>query len=330
MVAAFLVSATISLLSAILCLVLYGNNGIRYTNPIDLFWRRILCNPVQSFVGPERARKWANMLFGMIMAISDQQLITGIALLSAAMRNLEKRNITVYHFNTIMNLAWFSSNTHLLALCVMRSFMETRALDNVISYTRSHAPLPRILRIIAMLVLAGLLLHCSAVAGYELWDDNVNCPASCITRGKRAGAPYRQMIVTYILVIIGYTFMIARVTPLVGNFCVEKLGPWFVSRDQKMNGKLENRPSRLKLYSLQRKAVLVIWYIVTSDFETMVEMVGWYALGLYWTFSDRKEGHQHMEAVEREKENHIGFGQLVPLLLIVLATLGAMEAYMCK
>lgn len=37
-----------------------------------------------------------------------------------------------------------------------------------------------------------------------------------------------------------------------------------------------------------------------------------------------------MHPVEREKENHIGFGQLVPLLLIVLATFGATEAYMCR
>jgi hypothetical protein len=330
MVAAFVASASFSLLSAILCLTLYSNSSLKYNNPFDRFWRRILCDPIQRLVGPESARTWSNSLYAIIMAISDQQIITGIAILSASIRALEQRSITVYHFNIIMDMAWLSSNVNLICLCVMRSFLDSTHLSNAISYSRSHSPVPRFLRIVAMLVLAALLLHCSSISGYELWDDHVNCPALCITRGKRGGYPHRQMIVTFIFVIQSYTFQIARVTPAIRRFFSKALKPRFQSLDQKMTGRLENSTFRLLLYAGVRRAAVVLWYFFTSDFEFMLEMLAWFVLGLYWTFTDRKEGHNHMEHDEIWKENHIGFGQLVPLLLIVLATLAGMEAYICK
>jgi hypothetical protein len=324
MIAAFITSATLCLISSLLCLILYGNNGINYTNPIDRFWRRILCDPMQRLIGPQRAKTIAHSLYAIIMAISDQQLITGIAILSAAIRALDLRSITVYHFNMIMDMAWFSSNTHLLSLCVLRSFLDSPRLTNVLSSARSHSNLPRSLRIVAMLVLAGLLLHCSSVAGYELWDDHVNCPALCITRGARRGAPHRQMIVTYIFVIQSYTFQIARVTPSIRSFCSNHIAPALVRFDSTASS------GSGKLYAPFRVLAMSLWHFFTSDFEFMGEMLAWYALGLYWTFTDRRQGHAHMTDGELWKENHIGFGQLVPMLLIVLATLAGMEGYICK
>lgn len=267
----------------------------------------------------------------MIMAISDQQIITGIALLGAAVRNLPKRSITVYHFDIIMDMAWFSSNTHLLALCVTRSFLETTIPSSVLSRTRSHGGLPRNVRIMAMLVLAGLLLYCSSVSGYELWDDHVNCPALCITRGKRAGAPYRQMVVTFVFVLQSYTVQIGRVTPSVKRFFHNHVYPWVKERDEKAREGLEKKVKVVRSGYMALRAVgWAFWVFFTSDFEFMLEMVAWYTIGLYWALNDRKDGHKHMEAAEIWKENHIGFGQLVPLLLILLATLAGMEGYLCK
>src|ERR1700753_3616276 len=242
MVAAFITSATFCLLSAILCLILYSDDSLKYRNPFDRFWRRILCDPIQRRVGSKRAKIWSNSLYAMIMAISDQLTVTGIAILGTSIRALDKKTITVYHFNMIMDMAWLSSNVHLMALCVMRSFLHSATLSNVISYSRSHSLLPRSIRIVAMLVLAALLLHCSSVSGYELWDDHVNCPALCITRGKRGGYPHRQMIVTYIFVIQSYTFQIARVTPSIRRFFSKTIKPLLQSLDQKAASRLEGNP----------------------------------------------------------------------------------------
>jgi hypothetical protein len=330
MIAAFIASASLSLIASIFCLLLYSNAALTHVNPLDRFFRRYLCFPLQRFVGAARATAWSNMLYGTIMALSDQQLITGIAILSAAIRSLKMRSITVYHFNMVMNMAWFSSNVHLLSLCVMRSFLYSSQITNVLSHARSHAVLPRVLRIIAMLVLAGLLLHCSSVSGYELWDNNPNCPALCITRGRRAGHPHRQMIVTYIFVIQSYTTQIARVTPAIERLFSERIGPMIQKLDDNALTRSDKRSCIKSVYRGMRWVALVIFWFFTSDLEFMLEMVAWYIIGLFWTFSDRRDGHKHMEESELWKENHIGFGQLVPLLLIVLGTLAGMEAYLCK
>jgi hypothetical protein len=338
--ATFIVSATVALLSALLCLTLYSDYALDHSNPFDNVWRRILCDPVQRLIGRKRANATSHVLFSLLVAISDQQTVVGIALLGAAIHALQNQSITVYHFNIIMDMAWFSSNVHLLTLCILRSFLESPRLSNVLSVSRSHGPLQRLLRIMAMVVLAALLLHCSAIAGFEGWDNAVNCSAQCITKGKRRGAPHRQMIVTYIFVIQSYTVQIVRVTPSIQKFFANHLMPWIERLDNKACGRKEEDDSastRSKLqkpidvaYGSIRKTVIVLWYFFTSDFEFMIEMIAWYGLGLYWTFSDRKAGRRHMDTSEMSKENHIGFGQLVPLLLIVLATLAAMESFTCK
>jgi hypothetical protein len=295
---------------------------------------------VQQLIGRKRANEASHVLYSLLVAISDQQAVVGIALLAAAIHSFEKQSITVYHFNIIMDMAWFSSNVHLLTLCILRSFLESPRLSNVLSVSRSHGPLQRLLRIMAMVVLACLLLYCSSVAGFEGWDSAVNCSAQCITKGKRRGAPHRQMIITYIFIVQSYTVQIVRVTPSIQRFFANHLMPWIEQLDNKARGRKEeddgaSTKSRLQkpvevFYEGIRKTAIVLFYFFTSDFEFMIEMIAWYALGLYWTFTDRKAGRRHMNLLEVSKENHIGFGQLVPLLLIVMATLAAMESYTCK
>jgi hypothetical protein len=54
---------------------------------------------------------------GVILALSDQQLITGLAMLIAG---FVKCDISVYLFNNVFALAWFSCTTHLATLTVLK------------------------------------------------------------------------------------------------------------------------------------------------------------------------------------------------------------------
>src|ERR1700744_4150893 len=110
MIAAFEASATLVLITSILCLLLHPANGLRCSNPFDRFFRVHLCCPIQRLVGASRAENWSNSLFALIMAISDQQIITGTAILGAAINSLHVEKITVYHFNIITDMGWLSSN----------------------------------------------------------------------------------------------------------------------------------------------------------------------------------------------------------------------------
>ena len=57
--------------------------------------------------------------------MSDTQLVSGIAMLISASKKLRDGSISVYHFNIVTDLAWFSSNTHILTLLVIRSFSQS-------------------------------------------------------------------------------------------------------------------------------------------------------------------------------------------------------------
>ena len=55
-----------------------------------------------------------------ILALSDQQLITGLAVLIAGF--VSPYSMSLYHFNIIAALGWFSSTVHLSTLAVLRAY----------------------------------------------------------------------------------------------------------------------------------------------------------------------------------------------------------------
>jgi hypothetical protein len=83
-----------------------------------------------------------------ILGLSDQQLVTGIALLVTGYA--QTCRIDGYHFMVLISMAWFSSTTHLSTLVVLR--------DNF----RSCPPL-RLLRVIGMVLVCGMLVFGEAL-----------------------------------------------------------------------------------------------------------------------------------------------------------------------
>ncbi|KAH6633104.1 hypothetical protein C7974DRAFT_164717 [Boeremia exigua] len=64
-----------------------------------------------------------------ILALSDQQLATGLAILVAAVAN--QCTLTVWEFELAFSLAWFSSTTHLATLdCLREYFLQHGAVRN--------------------------------------------------------------------------------------------------------------------------------------------------------------------------------------------------------
>jgi hypothetical protein len=58
----------------------------------------------------------------VIMAFSDQQLVTGLALLIAT---YIKGDVTVYTFQVASTVAWFSTTTHLATLVVLKESVDS-------------------------------------------------------------------------------------------------------------------------------------------------------------------------------------------------------------
>lgn len=80
-----------------------------------------------------------------ILALSDQQIVTGIAILGAGFRGLRLGGIDSYHYQTVIYLAWMSSSVHLSALSILAPILRER-------------PALRIWRLVGMLILLVMLV----------------------------------------------------------------------------------------------------------------------------------------------------------------------------
>ena len=59
----------------------------------------------------------------VVLALGDQQIVTGIAILGAAFQGLRNGSISVYHYQIAIYLAWMSSSVHLSAVTVLGDFL---------------------------------------------------------------------------------------------------------------------------------------------------------------------------------------------------------------
>jgi hypothetical protein len=80
-----------------------------------------------------------------ILSLSDQQIVTGSAILAAGFQGLRLGGIDSYHFQTVIYLAWMSSSVHLSALSILTPILKDR-------------PVLRVWRLVGMLVLLVLLV----------------------------------------------------------------------------------------------------------------------------------------------------------------------------
>ncbi|WPH05124.1 Hypothetical protein R9X50_00802600 [Acrodontium crateriforme] len=58
-----------------------------------------------------------------VLSLSDQQIVTGIAIMGAGFQGLRTGSISTYHFQIVLYLAWMSSSVHLSALTLLRPFL---------------------------------------------------------------------------------------------------------------------------------------------------------------------------------------------------------------
>jgi len=80
-----------------------------------------------------------------IVALSDQQIVTGIAIMAAGFQGLRLGGIDSYHYQTVIYLAWMSSSVHLSAISLLAPLLKER-------------PALRVWRLTGMLVLLVLLI----------------------------------------------------------------------------------------------------------------------------------------------------------------------------
>ncbi|KAM5343400.1 hypothetical protein ACJ41O_011937 [Fusarium nematophilum] len=315
-------------------------------NPIDRRARKIFCVPFVRFILKahwidSRIDKIQRALFSFVVSLADMQLVTGIAMLSAAIIKLHRGdgNISVYHFSMVTNLAWFSSNVHLLALLAIRTeligsmkkgrrwVLPSQNLDWSRS-RRARASIgwggDLIVRVISMLILAALLLYCSYVSGADGWGDHYHCPAGCAMGRAKGGVSLGWMVTNFVLLLRAYPERCLALWPAVGQWWIDK------ARHRIIDCRGVEGLQADKRIPPWRKLFTWMYYFESSEaMNVLQDGFLWFGLGVYWTFDDRNSIHRWWkDSTDIEKESDVeGFGQLVPILLLGTPFLQALEMY---
>jgi hypothetical protein len=168
----------------------------QHVNPIDgliLNWfrKRIGWYSLNWGAGLEKVREEERSLLSFrvrtlslithkcVLILSDQQMVSGIAILGSAYSQLNN-NFQLYHWQMSIWLAWFSSVTHLGTLSILRN------------YLREH-PALRTQRLVFMLMIAIMLMVSLLPTGSPSWlrfpGDYVICYIQSLPASWKAPGP---------------------------------------------------------------------------------------------------------------------------------------------
>lgn len=108
---------------------------------------------------------WSAGVERLILGLSDQQLVTSIAILFAVY--LRVYSISVYDFQTASTLAWFSSTTHLATITILPRYLD------------KHKPVRNIRAF--LMILFAVLLASTQILSYSksltgsAWNSYLGC-----------------------------------------------------------------------------------------------------------------------------------------------------------
>ena len=303
--------------------------------------RIVLRRPDKSSSKPLDRDDRTEALTRFILALSDQQLVTGLAILIGALGS--RCTISSYEFLVVVSLAWFSSTTHLATLDVLREyFIQNQVVRNV-----------RVIGMVAMMILLsfGLIVE---VAYYE---GSPAMPLQCAISGlswNNDDYALSDELISTIFTILFLTVSYAS-----------RIGHLFDDEHSQNRPSYSNRERFLRLILLLRHPKLnvdadayrrIIKEVVsekrTSDRKKMLEkakesmksaptyLVGLQGysgsflsnipallFGLSYGISQVSVVRWFNPPDMTEAADTMSFGQIVPLFLLILPALAAAEIY---
>ena len=280
-----------------------------------------------------------------LLTLSDQQLVTGLAVLIVGY--LKTCSMSIYYFNIVGSLAWFSSATHLATLGVLRKYLV------------AHSAV-RDLRVFAM----GLVLIMLIVAQLPEWTSRDNSvPVFCFYLNVEIEPDFSNVVT--LLTTIGfltviYIERIARLYSLdldwnvsdglievfvkllsqkgylkpsrQGNSTLSGLSKTGVSsaiRAERQRVRYERFELAIKKsHGRFRSYLLAVVFIAVEYSYSFISQITILVFNLAYGFaytiiyrSDTPGGGI------TGNQNEMGFGQLVPLFLLLLPGLAVGEIY---
>ena len=300
---------------------------------------------MHSAVDAQARKRRQKGLESFVLALSDQQLVVGFAVLIAGF--MGTCSMSIYHFNIVASLAWFSSATHLATLGVLQKYLIDR-------------PTIRDWRVVAMLLLSLMLIVARIPAGSYQY---IYLPVSCAFSSKLI-QPGLSYVATIGFLVVRYSERIARLytwdadwtlSGFVIEILIKKVLARIDYREPSYKGiakagtdahipaceisgliRVERRKFRFDHFETVMKlehapltsrmlASLFVAKEFTFSFISQV-LVLVFEITYGFTQTMMVRSNMSINAVKGD-QNKMGFGQLVPLFLLLLPGLAVGELY---
>jgi hypothetical protein len=259
-----------------------------------------------------------------VLSLSDQQIVTGIAIMAAGLRGLAKGTISTYHYQIVLYLAWLSSSVHLSAISLLTPYLsEYNGLRTW-----------RLIGMLALLImlLVGLVPTLSDNWGtvsdsFDFYQEGVQptgwgVPAACFW-GRTYGADINNDApLGYAILVVSYVWKVSELfmSPQRLYHLVVRL-PVRILLEKPLCAiarKYARRRQRRHLIAFRLYLMLCLPpYAVLETLVSFSAAVWLSILGLvFGTLQIVIPRNQNL-ASTAELEEKWGFGQLVPLILLI-------------
>ena len=258
-------------------------------------------------ISKERRDYFFTMLERFVLGLADQQLLTSITILTVG---YIKYDITVFHFSIVGDLAWLSAGTHLTAASVITGYLR--------KYRAA-----RLWRTFLMFCIYILLMTSTVLTANDHWRHNLACPARCLFKNTvgsvRNTATITWLVFDLALLTYGYALTVISFSPTLSHHTDEWLGKGWNALKSLVQ-LLPISPRVLKSATLKK-----YFRTTKTAFDLGLDLF-WLAFWVLRVFSDRAQINAYKDT-SRTSFQTWGFGQLVPLFLIALPFLTALEIF---
>lgn len=353
MLAAFLISATITIVAVLLAYLsdsldqaLLSDIDKAVINRANTIWRKLRGpqnSPDQDREATEDRDRIQEVFTRFVLALSDQQLVTGLAILIAGVSS--QHRLSNYEFGVTLGLAWFSTTTHLATLSALREYFRTRK------------PLCHV-RVSGMVVVLMLLIYIFFLTNLDSFDWTL--PVQCVFSSSDYAPPplawhhpiwvlsFVTFLLALFLILKGY---LDRIGALYSNHSLWLyLRLRWTQRTARSKGSmitwnphismlpndelLEEYKAYVRMRTLQdvsnastssqsMRRRLQITNYKDSFFLSIPSIAFSYSYGISQAATYRWEDPPTLS----DDSSYMGFGQIMPILLLVLPMFAALEAY---
>jgi hypothetical protein len=259
-----------------------------------------------------------------ILGLSDQQLVTGIAILLTGYA--QTCTIDGYHFMILVAMAWFSSTTHLSTLVVLRD-------------TFRACPTLRLFRVIGMVWVCGMLMLGEVLYFITLdYYMVVKCAFSAAALQNTDASCCQAAIMVSLYLIITYSNKITELyRDIPGGSVVQLAFEHMMTSKRSPLSRLGDTENKLsKIYQESASAFGRQMRVLGTMFDFFfIELQDSFLWQIVWIIFGNFYGALQLVTFRFVppiptvigNDNQMVFGQLVPLLLLALPLMAAVEAY---